>query len=269
MDSTYSKTIFAFPILAMMLFAGPVHAASSANASISIHDLAHFNPQTFTFPGAGAFQFRPGVTSIGQGGSVTWTNNGYDEHTVTSYTGKMTVNFEGVSVSVPVPDGKFDSGIATTIKSGHSWTLDTTGLSPGDYTYFCEIHPWMQAVLRIATGGRASASVNIDHHQGDTSQFFAGSASWGFFPRTLNVPRGTQVTVSNDGHIFHTFSTYSSLVPFQEGFKTLMFPISDGLVNQTLAPGQSWTLDTGQLNAGTYNFACLFHPWMLGTVIIR
>src|SRR5438093_5677450 len=170
MDSTYSKTIFAFPILAMMLFAGPVHAASSANASISIHDLAHFNPQAFTFPGAGAFQFRPGVTSIGQGGSVTWTNNGYDEHTVTSYTGKMTVNFEGVSVSVPVPDGKFDSGIAITIKSGHSWTLDTTGLTPRDYNYFFKINRGFQAVFQLQTAGRPSPVWNIDNHKAKTSQ---------------------------------------------------------------------------------------------------
>src|SRR2546425_4445050 len=269
MSSTYPKTLFAFPLLAIMLFAGPVHAASSAGASISIHDVAQINPQAFTFPGAGAFQFKPGIISAGQGSSVTWTNNGYDEHTVTSYTGKVTVTFEGLSVSIPIPDGKFDSGIATTIKSGQSWTLDTKGLSPGDYAYFCQIHPWMQAVLRKTAGGVTSASVNIDHHQGDTSQCFSASASWGFFPRTLNVPKGTQVTVSNDGHIFHTFSSYTVIFPVTEGFKTIMIPISNGVVNQTLAPGQSWTLDTGQLNTGTYNFACLFHPWMLGTIVIH
>src|SRR2546425_13063667 len=125
MSSTYSKTLFAFPLLAIMLFAGPVHAASSAGSSISIHDVAQINPQAFTFPGAGGFQFKPGLISAGQGSSLTWTNYGYDEHTFISYTGKPTVNFHGLSVSLPISDVQFYSGIATTIKSVHSYSLPT------------------------------------------------------------------------------------------------------------------------------------------------
>ncbi len=266
--SSITRTTFAFAILAVLVFTTPAYAAS-AKATISIQDVKSFNPVTFQFPGDGAFQFKPGVVSVGPGGTVSFTDNGYDEHTVTSYSTKVLVNFEGIMVYMPMPDGKFDSGIANTIKSGQTWTLDTTGLSPGNYMYFCQIHPWMQGVLKVVAGAGSSAHVNIDHHQGDTSQFFSGSASWGFFPRNLNVQKGTQVTVSNDGHIFHTFSSYTVIFPVTEGFKTLMIPISDGLFNETFAPGQSWTLDTGQLNTGTYTFACLFHPWMLGTLIVR
>jgi plastocyanin len=104
---------------------------------------------------------------------------------------------------------------------------------------------------------------------GSTTQFFSGSASGGFSPSTLSVQKGTQVPVTNNGIIFHTFSSYTIAVPVTEGFKTLIIPISDGVFNQTLAPGQSWTLDTSSLNTGTYTYACLFHPWMKGVINIR
>ena len=138
----------AISILATLLFATPVNAASS-QVSISIIDLAHFNPTTFSFPGAGAFDFHPGVVTVSQGGTVTWTDNGYDQHTVTSYTTKMTVNFEGVNVQLPIPDGHFDSGIQAPIQSGQSWSLNTAELSPGDYHYFCQIHPWMSSFVWV------------------------------------------------------------------------------------------------------------------------
>jgi plastocyanin len=104
---------------------------------------------------------------------------------------------------------------------------------------------------------------------GSTTQFFSGSASGGFSPSTLSVQKGTQVPVTNNGIIFHTLSSYPIAVPVTGGFKTLIIPISDGVFNQTLAPGQSWTLDTSSLNIGTYTYACLFHPWMKGVVNIR
>jgi plastocyanin len=261
----------AVSILATLLFATPVNAAATT-ASISINDLAHFNPATFNFPGASAFSFHPGVATVSQGGTVTWTNNGYDQHTVTSYTVKTTFSFEGVNVQLPVPDGHFDSLNATgPIQSGQSWTLDTGAakLSPGDYLYFCQFHPWMQALLHVVSDtSHPTASVNIDHHQGSTGQFFSGSASWGFLPRDLQVKKGTQVTVTNNGILPHTFSSYTVTIPVTEGFKTLIIPVSNGVFNQTLFPTQSWTLDTGTLNTGTYTYACLFHPWMKGSLTV-
>ena len=262
------KILPAISILATLLLATPVNAAST-QPTISINDVAQFNPTTFSFPGGGAFSFRPGISTVSQGGTVTWTNNGYDQHTVTSYTTKVTVNFEGVNVQLPVPDHHFDSGIKTPIQSGQSWSLNTAALSPGDYHYFCLIHPWMQALLHIASGpGSSSASINIDHHQGSTSQFFSGSASWVFLPRDIQVKKGTQVTVTNNGLFPHTFSSYTITIPVTEGFKTLTIPISNGVFNQTIIPGKSWTLDTGTLNTGTYTYACLFHPWMKGSITV-
>ncbi len=254
--------------MASLLFLLPVHSAN-ASSTINIVGPRTINPTTFNFPGRGAFGFHPGVVTVSQGGTVTFTNNGYDEHTVTSYTDKVQVDFEGLQVLMPVPDGKFDSGTANTIESGQSWILDTSNLAPGDYAYFCQIHPWMQALLHVTTGtSHSTTSVNIDHHQGNTSQFFSGSASWGFLPRNLSVHQGTTVTVTNTSPIDHTFSSYTTIIPVQEGYKTLHIPIADGVFNQTLAPGQSYSLNTGSLAKGTYTYACLLHPWMLGVLTV-
>ncbi len=268
MNKTSKHMIQGTLIVAAVLFLLPVHAAH-ASAGISIVGPRVFNAD-LKFPGKGAFAFHPGTISVGQGGKVSFTNNGYDQHTVTSYTTKMLVPFEGAMVNVPIPDGKFDS-LSTfgLIESGDTYTLDTTSLSTGDYTFFCQIHPWMQGTLHVtSSGSRTTINVNIDHHQGSTTQFFSGSASWGFQPNNLRVTQGTTIPITNISPIFHTFSTYTTLITTTEGFKTLHIPISDGVVNATIAPGQTWNLDTGPLAKGTYTYACLFHPWMLGTLIV-
>jgi len=269
MNHTSKHLIQATIVLSVVLFLLPLQSAH-ASASISI-----VGPRRLTadlkFPGQGAYQYHPGSMSVGQGGKVSFTNNGYDQHTVTSYSTKMSVDFEGAQVNVPIPDGKFDS-LSTfgPIEAGDTYTLDTTGLATGDYQFFCQIHPWMQGTLHVtSSGSRTTVNVNIDHHQGSTTQFFSGSASWGFQPNNLRVSQGTIVPVTNSGPIFHTFSSYTTLISAPEGYKTLHIPISDGVINATIAPGQTWNLDTGTLAKGTYTYACLFHPWMLGTLVVN
>jgi hypothetical protein len=89
-------------------------------------------------------------------------------HTVTSCAwpcnGRYVANY-------PQPDGLFDSGkMGNTdpidgggvVTSGGplfgaglsddalpAWTLDTAGLEPGLYAYFCRIHPWMRGSLEV------------------------------------------------------------------------------------------------------------------------
>ncbi len=82
------------------------------------------------------------------------------------------------------------------------------------------------------------------------------------------MKKGTQVTVTNNGILPDTFSGYTIIIPVTEGFKTLTIPISNSVFNETIVPGQSWTLNTNTLNTGTYTFACLFHPWMKGSLTV-
>jgi nitrite reductase (NO-forming) len=66
---------------------------------------------------------------IGVNSTVVWTNADTMEHTVTA------------------TDKSFDSGL---IEPGQSFTWTFT--SPGTYTYFCAIHPWMKGTVIVKEG---------------------------------------------------------------------------------------------------------------------
>lgn len=112
-----------------------------------------------------SFQFLPGgegvrrlgVPQVERGKPLQFYNADYlpagIRHTVTSCAAPC----DGTYVAnYPLPDGTFDSGFLgwePTTCSGVScewwWTLQTGGLTPGRYTYFCRIHPWMRGALDI------------------------------------------------------------------------------------------------------------------------
>src|SRR2546426_612762 len=183
MNKLSTQMLQATLVIVAVLFLLPLQSAH-ASASISIVGPSVFNAD-LKFPGRGAFGFHPGTVSVGQGGKVSFTNNGYDQHTVTSYTTKISVDFEGAQVNMPIPDGNFDS-LSTfgPIEAGDTYTLDTSGLATGDYKFFCLIHPWMQGTLHVTSGGKSSASVSMDHHQGSTTQFLREAQAGDSSPTT-------------------------------------------------------------------------------------
>ncbi len=76
--------------------------------------------------------FLPNEVTIGVGESVTWHNDSFAIHTVTSG------NFE------VGPDGVFDSSI---VMAGDTFTHTFT--ETGQYEYFCSIHPWMTGTVLV------------------------------------------------------------------------------------------------------------------------
>jgi plastocyanin len=110
----------------------------------------------------GGFSFVPGALgspqglgppSVRRGTQLRFVNAdlaAYIRHTVTSCpepcNGPYVANY-------PLPDGFFDSGFLgyepTTGGGSPVWTLDTTGLQPGRYTYFCRVHPWMRGAFAL------------------------------------------------------------------------------------------------------------------------
>ncbi|HEV7664209.1 MAG TPA: plastocyanin/azurin family copper-binding protein, partial [Chloroflexota bacterium] len=69
----------------------------------------------------GEYSYAPSKNHVKAGSTVTWTNNGSLEHTVT---------FQG-GIGL-------DSGLLSTGQSA-AFQFDT----PGTYNYFCTPHPWM------------------------------------------------------------------------------------------------------------------------------
>ena len=85
-------------------------------------------------PGASAQgnpSYDPAILNISKGDSIEWTNNDNTPHTVTS----------------AIDEGKtFDSSL---IMAGDTFLLPTSNLSEDNYDYFCTLHPFMKAQLRL------------------------------------------------------------------------------------------------------------------------
>ena len=80
----------------------------------------------------------PYEVTIDVGGEVTWVNDDSAAHTVTSGTPA-----EG-------PDGNFDSSL---FMAGQEYSVKFDGYEPGEYPYFCMVHPWMAGIVAVQAAG--------------------------------------------------------------------------------------------------------------------
>jgi plastocyanin len=94
-------------------------SASAAQADVSINVVDAPRPQE-------KWGYAPATKKVDVGTWVTWSNNGYDSHTVTA------------------DDGSFDSGNLDP-SEGFSWYFDT----PGTFTYLCSYHAWMTGQIVV------------------------------------------------------------------------------------------------------------------------
>jgi nitrite reductase (NO-forming) len=88
-----------------------------------------------TVPGSSSLTddaYQPNPVQVSVGGTVTWTNDDTQPHTVTS----------GEAVT---PDGNFDSGIMAPAA-----TFDFTFTEAGEYPYFCLLHPNMVGTVSVS-----------------------------------------------------------------------------------------------------------------------
>ena len=76
----------------------------------------------------------PANVKVNAGGILTWKNEDTAIHTATS--GKDAT-----------PDGKFDTSL---ISPGQSSKPTTMPNEPGEYSYFCTLHPWMTGKVTVS-----------------------------------------------------------------------------------------------------------------------
>ena len=81
------------------------------------------------------FSFTPSTLVVAPGTTVTWTNADDSPH------------------SVREKDGKFKSAALDTDDS-----FSQTFTAPGEYDYFCSIHPYMTAKIVVKTGAKLSSN---------------------------------------------------------------------------------------------------------------
>ncbi len=87
--------------------------------------------------------FVPQVITVRPGATVRWVNEDPFAHDVTS--GSVVSGRRARQVKKSqAPDGKFRSGAY-----GKGLAFEHTFTEPGDYPYFCTIHPIMTGVVRV------------------------------------------------------------------------------------------------------------------------
>ncbi len=178
--------------------------------------------------------YDPDVAIVPQGYIVEWTNQDTVAHTATS-----SADFGET----------FDTGL---LDAGASYTLDTSDLEIGEYEYFCIVHPWMVATLVIEEPKEA-VKVEVAIPEGaalpDEGQIY-------YDPEIIDVEVGTTVVWDNIDNTVHTVT--SGLPPAD----------TDGIFDsETMLAGDKFEFTF--TDAGSYDYFCIFHPWMVGTVNVE
>jgi plastocyanin len=178
--------------------------------------------------------YDPDTAKVQQGHVVEWTNNDSFSHTVTS-----SLDFGET----------FDSGL---LNANEKFLLDTTDLAVGEYEYMCIVHPWMIAHLVVEEPSEQEAAV-VSMPEG------AGFQQPGqiyYEPNLVTISVGETVSWINNDKQIHT------------------------VTSGTPTDGPSGIFDSDLISAGksfhytfksegTFDYYCIVHPWMTGTVIVE
>jgi len=128
-------------------------------------------------------------------------------------------------------------------------------------------------LVGVSTASATTPTVMIiDNDAPPPSRAFdAGQGWWGYAPGHIEVHRGDKVLFNNpsSGKLPHTIT---SIRRSGEAFENQLeaatkfdsSPSREGLVT----PGNSWMLDTGDLDKGHYAYYCRLHPWMIGSLTV-
>ncbi len=176
--------------------------------------------------------YDPDVAVVQQGTLVEWTNADSVAHTSTS--------FEDMGET-------FDTGL---LDAGGVFTLDTTDIEIGEYEYFCIVHPWMVSTL-IIEAPKEPIKVLIPE-----GAAVPADGQIYYDPEVVNISVGDSVLWENVDSTVHTSTSGN--------------PDSgpDGIFDtETLMAGDTFehTFD----EAGSFDYYCIFHPWMVGTVNVE
>jgi plastocyanin len=176
--------------------------------------------------------YSPDRAIVTQGHTIEWTNEDVAPHTVTS----------------AVDYGEtFDSSL---ISVGEKFTLDTTNLEIGEYEYLCIVHPWMLATLVIEAPKEATKIVIPEGAAiPEDGKIF-------YNPEAINISTGTTVEWVNEDAAMHTATSGSPTSGADGVFDSEILNIGD-------------TYQFTFVDVGNYDYYCILHPWMIGTVNVE
>ena len=176
--------------------------------------------------------YSPDRAIVTQGDTVVWTNADVAPHTVTSA--------EDYGET-------FDSSL---ISEGETFTLDTTNLEIGEYEYLCIVHPWMIATLVVEAPKEATKIIIPD------GAAIPEDGKIYYDPETINISMGTTIEWINEDAAMHTATSGSPTNGADGTFDSQILNIND-------------TYQFTFADAGNYDYYCILHPWMIGTVNVE
>jgi len=180
----------------------------------------------------GNADYDPDVAIVTQGHIVEWTNADSVAHTVTS-----AVDFGET----------FDSSL---MSGGEVFALDTSDFEVGDYEYFCIVHPWMVATLVIE---EAKEPIKVTIPEGaaipEEGQVY-------YDPEVIDVKVGTTVLWENVDNTMHTATSGNPDLG------------ADGVFDSDILSAGD-TYEFTFTDVGSYDYYCILHPWMVGTVNVE
>ncbi len=217
--------------------------------------------------------YDPDPLTVNHGDGVEWTNKDNVPHTVTSKV-----------------EGKFDSSL---INPGAKWLLNTVGLDPSEYQYYCFVHPHMSGTLKVASegappadgAGNGTAIVTPPSQPSVGNQSSSGNESGG-----AEATKGATITtvsivvgasVPTNGKFFEpdiVATTVGSMVTWNND-DSLLHTVTSGVVEDN-SPKPDGRFDSGIMKAGDsfpfvfdaageYPYYCMVHPWMTGKVTVN
>ncbi len=195
--------------------------------------------------------YDPDDGKVPLGNKIVWNNQDPIPHTATSGTGPDDPNKAKL----------FDTNI---ILGGESSDpVELTDAKEGDsIPYFCTVHPYMTSQLTIVPAGQVGAPPPGGEPAGPTIKILQGSATQGnpdFDPDPIKVKKGDKINVVNEDNTLHTITdgtapgaTAGKL--FDTGF---------------LEAGQTFSIDTANLEPREYDYFCQVHPYMQGKLTVE
>lgn len=176
--------------------------------------------------------YLPDVAVVTQGYVIEWTNADTAVHTVTS-----AVDFGET----------FDSSL---INADETYTLDTSNLEIGEYEYLCIVHPWMVASI-VIEAAKEPTKISIPEGAAipEDGQIY-------YDPKVLEISVGTTILWENVDNMMHTATSGSPDSGADGAFDSDILSAGD-------------TFEFTFTDAGTYDYYCILHPWMIGTVNVE
>ena len=176
--------------------------------------------------------YAPDRAIVPQGHVIEWTNVDSVAHTVTSAS-----DFGET----------FDSSL---LGAGEVYTLDTNDLASGEYEYLCIVHPWMVASIVIEAPAKpTTVSIPMGAAIPDDDQLY-------YDPTVLDITSGTTVLWDNVDNTMHTATSGTP----EDG--------ADGAFDSDIISAGD-TFEFTFNDAGSYDYYCILHPWMVGTVNVE